>query len=522
MSLREIQQNKNDSSSLSISISSGEEICETLLTILEVVGYPPDDDNNNSNNAPTVGGTSAQVGEDLLLSPLTTSDWWKDLLLLFVQDNDDSKQQQQQQDYYYKKEAVARTLHSAFALATGNSSRIVKSHAPATDATEQQYNNNIDVQEEEKEEKIRNRLIEWNLTDKMHDALLDQLPLLLQALDLPTSNILNFQATMIQDKATTTTTVNDDSNNNNNDNDNTFLIRHPGRYQTVPIGSWRVQLLSLLKEIICYKGKNDDCNSNKALDALMELPLPPELLKTKKQNKNKTMTTEDEQKEKEEETGNNGSTMDSSKPIYNPWPALSSYVFAYPYNDFYHNIFYQMLQAVVLDHHEPTLRVILQKSKFLSRALQSLTAKDDDNDDSPAALRGLMIRILNLLRLRSQSLPPNAFLTQYLSSHDLWKQDMDRLVAMTLKQETPIRLLAGGGGGAETSMDSIELGSSFANKLGLGGVTKWEQQEIGTEGNSINDGPSSVAAASTQSTNETGAAGGKKKKNNNKKKKKKK
>jgi hypothetical protein len=260
--------------------TSGEEICEAILTIVEVVGYPP------------VGiGTSAQVGEDFLLSPLASTTWWKELLeFLETEQNVD------------KKESVARTLHSAFALATGNSSRIVKSHAPATDATEQMSEKII----EEKEEKISNRLVEWDLTDKMHVALLEELPLLLRALHLPSSDIMNFQATDAITKSpssTTLGTIEIDSSST--------LVRHPGRYRTVPIGSWRVQLLSLLKEIMCYRGK--DYQTNKAMDAIMELPLPPELQKSKKQ---KSKTAEEIQAAEEEDTKDDD-------PLYNPWPAVS-------------------------------------------------------------------------------------------------------------------------------------------------------------------------------------------------------
>jgi hypothetical protein len=159
-----------------------------------------------------------------------------------------------------------------------------------------------------------------------------------------------------------------------------------------------------------------------------------------------------------------------------------------------------MLQAVVLEHHEPTLRVIFQKSKFLSRALRSLTTSN--------ALKGLIIRLLNLLRLRSQSLPPNAFLTQYLGSHDLWKEDVEQLLVMTMNQETPIGLPPGT---VEAPLD-IELGSAFANKLGLAGISKWD----GAVNPVVDEDPSSAEQPADAD------AQAKKKKRTSKKKKKKK
>lgn len=164
-----------------------------------------------------------------------------------------------------------------------------------------------------------------------------------------------------------------------------------------------------------------------------------------------------------------------------------------------------MLQAVVLEHHEATLRVIFQKSKFLSRALGLL--KNNSNN----ALNGLIIRVLNLLRLRSQSLAPNAFLAQYLSSHDLWKEDVEQLLAMTMNQETPIRLPPGA---VDAPLD-IELGSAFANKLGLAGISKWDGANAAANNPAVENVEGGELSADAE-------AQAKKKKRNSKKKKKKK
>ena len=186
-----------------------------------------------------------------------------------------------------------------------------------------------------------------------------------------------------------------------------------------------------------------------------------------------------------------------------------------------------MIQAVVMEHHEPTLRVILQKSKFLTRALRSMaTPSNDDNGNNggnsppPGALKGLVIRILNLLRLRSQSLPPNAFLTQYLSSHDLWKDDVSELIELTIQQERPIRPEPFKTGIKDFD-DNIDLGSSFASKLGFAGITKWDGTAEDHQASSIEQQqqePIDLSAGQGSG----GGGGKKKKKNNNKKKKKKK
>lgn len=366
--------------------AAGEELCETILTILEVIGYPPE--------VPLVAGMQPDkdkkvemVGEDILLAPLARPDFWNKLFQT-IQRGDCT---------YEQREAIARACHHIFALATGNSSRICKSHAPATDATEQTSEQIV----EEKEEKVINRLVEWGLTDKIHEALRAQLPLLIQILDLPTQNILTHRATH---------PIKPGDSEELSPEETSTSIRHPGRYRTQPLGSWRIQLLSLLKEILTYRGKSKGANAADdgphpcvlAMDVLMELPVPPEIVKSKAKDRDAV----------EQQSLEPGGT------VYNPWPALCSFVWAYENNDFYHIIFFQMLQSVVLEHHEASLRLILQKSKFLSRAVGSMKHEP---------LRGVLMNCLNLMRLRSKSLPPSAFLHQYLGSHDGWKANVDQL-----------------------------------------------------------------------------------------------
>lgn len=368
--------------------SAGEELCECILTIVEVIGYPPEDPHMPGQQPDKEKGKEEMVGEDILLAPLAKPEWWRNLFEIILR-NDCT---------YEQREAICRACNHVFALATGNSSRICKSHAPATDATEQTSEKLV----EEKEEKVVNRLVEWGLTDKMHEALRSLLPLLIQILDLPTENILAHQAThwtSTQQQCYEAGEI------------ELFAIPHPGRYRTQPLGSWRVQLLSLLREILTYRGKskaNEEGNGKPhpcvlAMEALMELPVPPEIAKSKK--------AKDSDSDKE--------SLQTEVVVYNPWPALCSFIWAYPNNDFYHVIFFQMLQSVVLEHHEASLRLILQKSKFLSRAVSSI--KDEK-------LRGVLINCLNLMHLRSKSLPPSAFLHQYLGSHDGWKESMNILI----------------------------------------------------------------------------------------------
>jgi hypothetical protein len=467
---------------------SGEEVCEAILTMIELIGYPPDDnaEQHQQNEQSKGSKNEIVVGEDVLLSPLASKEWWSKLLMALEEPTTTPEQRL----------AIARTCTQAFSLATGNSSRICKSHAPATDATEQSSEKIV----QETEEHLTNRLIEWGLTDRIHAVLVLLLPLLIRGLRLPYHDILTYEGTFATGTRELAETV-----------DVSIIVKHPGRYGTLPLGSWRLQFLSLLKEIVVYRGSGESSKTTaKAMDAIMELPLPTEFV----QNKN---AGEDE-KEMEE--------YDSV--AHNPWPALCSFVWAYPYNDFYGIVFFELLRAVVVEHHEATLRVILQKSKFLTRAVKTLATKR-------APQQGLLLNCLNMLRLRSLSLPPGAFLPQYLGSHDLWKGFAGQLAEyvldlssarlpdqclmdthsffvlsyrMTFMQQTPIK--------GHLEAVNIGLGSKYATKLGLGDIVEFDSSTV-----------TSTAAQENEEVGESGTlddcknSDGKKKKKTSKKKKKK-
>ena len=118
----------------------------------------------------------------------------------------------------------------------------------------------------------------------------------------------------------------------------------------------------------------------------------------------------------------------------------------------------------------------------------------------------VLLDCLNLLRLRAKSLPPSAFLPQYLNSHDGWKAHVEQLVEMTTIQQTPIK--------SDGKEVDIGLGSNYARQLGLGDVVEYDA------GNDTSD-PAESNDNANQSTQGEGGGGKKKKKNNKKKKKKK-
>jgi hypothetical protein len=145
-----------------------------------------------------------------------------------------------------------------------------------------------------------------------------------------------------------------------------------------------------------------------ALDHLMNLSMSTELLNTKA-NQNKNATTN---------TNVSSNSVDVGKEIENPWPALVELLFIYPENNMYQIQFYRMLHAALKANHETTLKLVIQKCKFVSRAITG---------QRRTQLGGVLLRCLNALRLWRDSLPPHAFLRHYLDSHDGWKSNLDTL-----------------------------------------------------------------------------------------------
>jgi hypothetical protein len=122
-----------------------------------------------------------------------------------------------------------------------------------------------------------------------------------------------------------------------------------------------------------------------------------------------------------------------------------------------------LLLALCLSNHEPTLKLVVQKSKFISRSLSVF-----QNSKRNASVRGALIKCLNVLRLSSQSLSSQSFLRHFLDSHDQWKQFQIELVRLTMEQVIP------GGGFSVPSMNgtnsddlNLDLGGPFAVDLGF-------------------------------------------------------
>lgn len=376
--------------------SIGEDVCETILTIVECLGYPEKIPPQLQQQLGTTvvapqPAPAEPVGEDHLLAPLGEQQWWDPLVAMLDGETSDRT-----------KVAATRIMMGIFTLATGRSSRIRRTNAPMTDASESNLNDGSSHEDEIDEEASKNlphenKLLDWGLTSKIHQALLEHLPQLIHALLRNLEGDDKLAATQYFEPGAAP------------DTDDVVGVPHPGRCRIIPFTSWRLHVVTLLAEILTYNGTETEKDEEQpeddeeeaealrlsAMNAVMELPVPPPF-----------------------ETGE----PPTSDQAVNPWPILCDWMFDYPENCMYHNQFIRLFKSICMEHHEPSLRLVLQKTKFVSRAVKVCKSEE------PTTLRGVLLVCLNTLRLRSQSLPPSAFLRQFLGSHDGWKGFTEQLI----------------------------------------------------------------------------------------------
>mmetsp|Transcript_32437 Transcript_32437/g.48015 ORF Transcript_32437/g.48015 Transcript_32437/m.48015 type:complete len:399 (-) Transcript_32437:964-2160(-) len=336
------------------------------------------------------------------------------------------------------KVAATRIMMGIFTLATGRSSRVRKPNCVMTDATESNMGetkvNEIDP-DANKDLPHENKLLNWGLTSRIHHSLLKHLPQLIHALLRGNDNRIESGATQYFKRGGSSNGISG--------------VVHPGRCCIVPFTSWRLHVCILLAELLTHnepeeKSELQNLNGNEeaeafslmAMNAVMELTLPPAL-----------------------QTNNDDQVSEST--VLNPWPFLCDWVFDYPENTLYHFQFIRLFKAICMEHHEASLRLVLQKLKFVSRAVKTCSGA--------YANRGVLLVCLNVLRLRSHSLAPSAFLCQFLKSHDAWKGFQDELLRMTLEQERHSHPVPSKESYFGESIN-IDLGSSYAVQLGFDGI----------------------------------------------------
>ena len=389
---------------ISHDIKCADEVSDVLLSTVEFISFPQQPNplasrlaTTTSTSTSTSASASASVnkikeeesvGEEALLSKLASEEMIQKLFDCITDKTDKTEQSDV--------DAVSSALLGLFELATGKARKL------ATTPPESGSGNGDDgaVECKATTEEIKvpspgiddNKMVKAGITDKMHAALNAKMDSLVSVLNIYMKN--HGQGKGKGEKST---------ESSSDDLASTRSVKHPGRYTIEkPFTSNRLQLLTLFTDLVSYEShcgsnnekgtRNYNC-ATKALDTVMDLPVPP--------------ANEDEAEE---------------GTIYNPWPGICDLLFDYPENNMFQFQFYRLIHALCATNHENTLKLIVQKCKFLSRAIKTCSEKA-----APSSTRGVLLRCLNALRLHSQSVSPHSFLRHYLESHDGWKAFQDEL-----------------------------------------------------------------------------------------------
>ncbi|KAL6062206.1 EF-hand domain-containing protein [Balamuthia mandrillaris] len=183
-------------------------------------------------------------------------------------------------------------------------------------------------------------------------------------------------------------------------------------------------------------------------------------------------------------------TLDGFDPQV--WRVLSVWLFEHKFNNVYHALFYRLFKTVVKHNHVPSLKALLSRSKFLTKMISHYTS----HTMFESGLRSYILFFSNYLRLMADIQPPSEYLKNFLNSHQPWKEYLPILIKETKRQmitdfpapspSGPIHpfLLQDSFGmyGQSAKLNpiteddvDIDLGSSYADKLGFEGKTAFEE-----------------------------------------------
>jgi len=165
------------------------------------------------------------------------------------------------------------------------------------------------------------------------------------------------------------------------------------------------------------------------------------------------------------------------------WRVLSDWLFDHKFNNVYHNLFLKLFKAMLKSGHVESMKSLFSKYKFVSKMIthyQTTTVFQ-------SGLRGFILLMCNCLRLTADILPPSAYLKNFLSSHEQWKESLPFLRDETIRQMVTNYAAPVGGHinpfaihdtfGMYSSATKcraitpeqvdIDLGSEYANNLGF-------------------------------------------------------
>ena len=150
-------------------------------------------------------------------------------------------------------------------------------------------------------------------------------------------------------------------------------VRHPGRSSIVPFGSYRVAAVQLLTEIV----ENDPAQ---ALEKV-----PTQLYAT-----------------------------------------LIVWFNLYKHTNLYHNLFFRLVVAIVRSSQEAALQALLGDCKLITSLIHHWRNRNSSTDKTSAG--GVVLACLNVIRLQAQAIKPDAYLRNFIGTHQLWNEFLPELL----------------------------------------------------------------------------------------------
>ncbi|KAK5578024.1 hypothetical protein RB653_002974 [Dictyostelium firmibasis] len=125
----------------------------------------------------------------------------------------------------------------------------------------------------------------------------------------------------------------------------------------------------------------------------------------------------------------------------------------FQFNNIYQSKFFSLLKELFTQQHLPSIKHFC--TFHLTRFISFYMSNDDE-----AESRGVVLLILNYIRIAATQFPQNHFLVTFLKSNDQWNKLQQILIPDTLKLYTPNVV-------GDNSMELICFGSEFAKSIGF-------------------------------------------------------
>lgn len=163
------------------------------------------------------------------------------------------------------------------------------------------------------------------------------------------------------------------------------------------------------------------------------------------------------------------------------WKVLTAWFLEYRHNNLFHTAYTKIWVAAVMSSH-PSLQVCLPASTAISSFIEHYRSGPN------SSAKGTILKMLNVLRLKVDSLPPTEWLRQHVRHHDGWQKFLPELIEESKRMVTkPVASRwesrfrqAGLIPDKSSSEPDVSLGSQFADSLGFANVKPNTESDIAT------------------------------------------